>query len=76
MLFKFPEIGRLEEDEARAAIVRPAQELGVGYTNDAAEAIVTYTDRYPYFLQNARAATGPAASAAGVRVERRTRGNY
>lgn len=50
-LFKFPEIGQLEDDEARAALVGPAQELGVGYADDATEAIVTYTDRYPYFLQ-------------------------
>jgi hypothetical protein len=40
-------MGQREHDEAGAAPVGPAQERGVGYADDATEAIVTYTDRYP-----------------------------
>lgn len=50
-LFKFPRIGQLTRAEAAQAIVEPAQELGVAYEDDAVSAIVTYTEGYPYFLQ-------------------------
>jgi hypothetical protein len=50
-LFNFPSLGELAEDEARRALVEPAERLGVGYTSDAVDAIVDYTEGYPYFLQ-------------------------
>jgi hypothetical protein len=50
-LFKFPTIGQLNAAEARQALVEPAQELSVAYEDDAVQAIVTYTEGYPYFLQ-------------------------
>lgn len=50
-LFHFPSIGQLADDEAREALVRPVEDLGVNYTDQAVEAIVRYTEGYPYFLQ-------------------------
>ena len=50
-LFTFPEIGQLPQTEAVEALVAPAKELGVEYTDDAAGEIVRYTQGYPYFIQ-------------------------
>lgn len=50
-LFKFPEIGRLSDDQARAAIAEPARSLGVEFAPDALTAVIEFTEGYPYFLQ-------------------------
>jgi AAA ATPase domain len=50
-LFKFPRIGRLSAPEAEAALAEPAEELGVAYEPGAIDVIVSYTEGYPYFLQ-------------------------
>ncbi|MGK2952801.1 MAG: ATP-binding protein [Thiobacillus sp.] len=50
-LFEYPEIGPLNEDEARRALVVPAKELGVDYEEGALEEILNQTKAYPYFLQ-------------------------
>jgi AAA ATPase domain len=50
-LFRFPMVGSLPEPEALKALVDPAAEHGVTYGPGAAEAIVAYTEGYPYFLQ-------------------------
>lgn len=50
-LFKFPQIGRLSPDEAMQALVDPVERLDVSYEKLAVEAIVDYTEGYPYFLQ-------------------------
>lgn len=50
-LFQFPRIGQLGESEAARALTQPAAELGVQYKPDAVQAIVEYTEGYPYFLQ-------------------------
>ena len=50
-LFNFPRIGQLSPAEAERALVDPAQRLGVTYEKAAVEAIVAYTEGYPYFLQ-------------------------
>jgi hypothetical protein len=50
-LFKFPHIGRLSATEAELAIAQPAARLGVGFEAGAIDAIVEYTEGYPYFLQ-------------------------
>jgi AAA ATPase domain len=50
-LFRFPRIGELDESEAGRALVEPAERLGIGYTAEAVDAIVDYTEGYPYFLQ-------------------------
>jgi hypothetical protein len=51
-LFQFPRIGELDPaSDARAALVLPAQKLGVEYEPSAIDFIVDYTQGYPYFLQ-------------------------
>lgn len=50
-LFKFPTVGVLPEDEATTALIGPAQQLGVEYTSEAVEAVLAFTEGYPYFLQ-------------------------
>ena len=50
-LFDFPEIDRLDEAAAREALEKPAQEHGVSFAPEATTAILKFTERYPYFLQ-------------------------
>ena len=50
-LFDFPEIGALSTEDARRAIAKPAQSEGVEIDSAALDAIVSRTQRYPYFLQ-------------------------
>lgn len=50
-LFTFPVIGRLQPEEAREALVVPAADEGVAIHPAAADAIVAYTEGYPYFIQ-------------------------
>jgi len=50
-LFDFPMIGALAESEARLAIVKPAREEHVEFTDEAVAEILRQTSGYPYFLQ-------------------------
>lgn len=50
-LFKFPEIGALEQADAINAVVNPAKAEGVRFEQPAVEQILKVTERYPYFLQ-------------------------
>jgi hypothetical protein len=50
-LFKFPLIGELPVFEAARALTEPAEALSVVYDDAAIDAIVDYTQGYPYFLQ-------------------------
>lgn len=50
-LFKFPHIGSLPTADATRALTQPAADQGVQFTPAAVDAIVTYTEGYPYFLQ-------------------------
>ncbi|MDO4901551.1 ATP-binding protein [Actinomyces sp.] len=50
-LFRFPRIDSLTEQEARRAIIEPAQAEGVTFTAEAADLAVGITHGYPYFLQ-------------------------
>ena len=50
-LFRFPRIGRLDDVAAAAALVTPARELGVEFDPRAVQAVLAYTEGYPYFVQ-------------------------
>jgi hypothetical protein len=50
-LFAFPEIGSLDDADAKAALEQPVQEQGATFEPDALNAILGYTKGYPYFLQ-------------------------
>ncbi len=65
-LFEFPEIGYLSDDDAAAAVVLPAADLGVRFEDAAVARIVTESDRYPYFLQEWAYHTWNAAPATPI----------
>lgn len=50
-LFEFIEVDTLPAEAAKDAIVGPAQELGVTYTEEAIQKILDVTKGYPYFIQ-------------------------
>jgi hypothetical protein len=50
-LFEYPQVDKLNTSAALDALRKPAQQLGVSYTDEAALAIVEKTQGYPYFLQ-------------------------
>ena len=49
--FNFVRVDSLPRDKAVEAIVRPAQKLDVSYSDEAVDAIIDYTEGYPYFIQ-------------------------
>lgn len=61
-LFKFPDIGVLSEEDAGAALSKPAAEEGVTFEDAALELAGEVTGRYPYFLQELGYAIWPIAS--------------
>jgi hypothetical protein len=71
-MFTFPEIGKLNEAEAKEALVSPASKLNVSYTSGAVHHILDYTDGYPYFVQEFgkavwNFATGPSITVRDAR---------
>ena len=50
-LFRYPEVGALEEDDARKALQVPVRTEGIEFNSDAVDQILGTTRRYPYFLQ-------------------------
>ena len=50
-LFDFPEIGSLDENDARAVLATPASDQGVEFAADALDSLLRFTQGYPYFLQ-------------------------
>ena len=50
-LFRFEEIDALCAKDAREAIEKPAEKLGVCYTQEALDKIIGQAKGYPYFLQ-------------------------
>lgn len=50
-LFEYPQVDKLNTTAALDALRKPARQLGVDYTKEAALAIVEKTQGYPYFLQ-------------------------
>lgn len=70
-LFRYPEVGALEEADARLALEAPAKAEGATFEADAIEKILQTTKRYPYFLQqwgydSWNCAEGPSISGADV----------
>ena len=50
-LFRYPDIGALNEQDAIDAIVKPATSENVVFEKPAVDRILELTERYPYFLQ-------------------------
>ncbi len=69
-LFRFPTVDSLGREEARKALVEPARDLGVSYEEDAVDAIMGYTEGYPYFIQEYGSVVWNSAAATPItRVE-------
>ena len=50
-LFDYPEIGPLESDDARSALMKPAEAEGVSFDDDAVAEILAAARNFPYFIQ-------------------------
>lgn len=50
-LFSYQEIGSLNYEQAKSAIVEPVKKLEVEYSDEAIDKIVAITKGYPYFIQ-------------------------
>lgn len=68
-LFDFPLIDALGPDDARRALIRPAEDEGVSYEPAAVEAIIEKTRGYPYFLQEWGKHSWDVAEDSPIRLE-------
>ena len=50
-MFLYKEIGSLNEEQSRNAIVIPASKFGVSFSEGAIEKIISLTKGYPFFIQ-------------------------
>lgn len=50
-LFEYTEIDSIKKEEAVKAIVNPANKIGIKYSEEAIEEILSITNGYPYFIQ-------------------------
>lgn len=50
-LFDFPHVGSLDNPDARAVLVLPAEAQDVAFTDEALDMLLSLTQGYPYFLQ-------------------------
>jgi hypothetical protein len=50
-LFKFPEVGPLQPNDAAAALQEPVMDEDVRFTDEALREVIAQTQGYPYFLQ-------------------------
>lgn len=62
-LFNYRLIGPLDDHAARAALTRPAEATGAGFTPAALDLLIGASDGYPYFLQEYGAAIWDLSSA-------------
>lgn len=67
-LFEYPEIGPLDSEAARKAIVNPAKALEVEYEESAIIHILDQTKGYPYFLQEWGKHCWQAAKASPIKL--------
>ena len=67
-LFVYLRIDRLSSDDAAIALVRPAAEEGVTWTDEAVTAVVDASGGYPYLLQQFGQTTWNAAAASPIGI--------
>lgn len=68
-LFRFPTVDSLEPIEARKALIEPAREQEVTYEDDAVDEIMTYTEGYPYFIQEYGSVVWNLAEATPITID-------
>ncbi len=72
-LFRYPSVGPLQGDDARAAVRNPIDSEGAAIDDDALNEIIAITEGYPYFIQQWsheawNIAPGPSITLADVRA--------
>lgn len=72
-LFKFPTIDKLTEAESHRVLTEPASRSDVSYSMEALDAAASFTEGYPYFLQEFgqaawNLANGPEIDADDARI--------
>jgi hypothetical protein len=65
-LFHYARIDRLNDDDARAALIRPTEDEGVTWTAEAANAVLEASGGYPYFIQQFGQTTWNVAAASPI----------
>lgn len=50
-LFSYVEVGSLDHDDARRALVEPVESEGAAWEREAVDQVIARTEGYPYFLQ-------------------------
>ena len=65
-LFQYARIDRLNDDDARAALIRPTEDEGVTWTAEAANAVLEASGGYPYFIQQFGQTTWNVAAASPI----------
>lgn len=68
-LFRFPTVDSLELDEARKALIEPARDQGATFEDGAVDDIMTYTEGYPYFIQEYGSVVWNLADTSPITVE-------
>lgn len=68
-LFIFPQIGALQERDARVALQEPVRSEGVSFTDAALAEIYRQTAGYPYFLQEWGSQSWNAAQRSPIDIE-------
>lgn len=68
-MFSWPEIGPLAVNEARKALMLPAQAAGCLFAPEALDFIASYTEGYPCFLQEFGKAAWNVASSSPITVQ-------
>jgi hypothetical protein len=69
MLFEFPHVGSLEDEDARAVLQLPVEQHGVEFTSGALDELLKRTQGYPYFLQEWGYHVWNAASSSPIALE-------
>ena len=75
-MFTVSDLGPLDPTQVAAALRRPAEEIGVGWTDDAIDAVADRSDGFPFFVQTWAYHTWNAAiddPISGADVERAVR---
>ena len=65
-LFNYARIHRLNDKDAMTALLLPAKDEGVDWTSDGAEAVITASGGYPYFIQQFGQTTWNASIASPI----------
>lgn len=72
--FRYTRVERLDEPDARSALVLPAEKEGVAWEESALERVVRASGRYPYFIQQFGQKAWDAATGSAIDLQSAKRG--